>query len=355
MLRLYAALHRELRDSVLPVPAEHKSTEEFREQRRRKRNPSDDNAKKPKTGVPTPESSDPRLRPKGEVPTRNFFAPLRTAEMDLEVTQVEGTSESPTSETQQTSSSKAGRPLIILTSAINLIQLQRHIRDMVQGEFEFRNTRSGTRIITKEMEDFSTIRKYLEGKNFPISLSSTNPKNLSRQWIRHLPLNTPAQDISDGLTDLGFDIISVKQMTSTRRSPSEGSLRRNLPLFLITLPRTAKSQEIFCLTGLCHITIRVEAYRAQSGLTQCHNCQQFGHVWANCRQPPRGLWCGGGHLHEECPERENAAYTPACCNCQLAEDEKPHPTNYWGCKHVREELQRKRSQRTPKTTTGRVF
>jgi hypothetical protein len=34
MLRLYAALHWELRDSVLP--AEHKSTEEFCEQRRRK-------------------------------------------------------------------------------------------------------------------------------------------------------------------------------------------------------------------------------------------------------------------------------------------------------------------------------
>jgi hypothetical protein len=63
-------------------------------------------------------------------------------------------------------------------------------------------------------------------------------------------------------------------------------------LFLITLPRTAKSQEIFHLTSLCHISIRVEAYRAQTGLNQCHNCQQFGHVWATSslfvvwRRPP---------------------------------------------------------------------
>jgi hypothetical protein len=126
MLRLYAALHRELRDSVLSVSVGHKSTEEFREQRRRKRNPSDENAKKPKTGVPTPESKEPRL-----CPTRNFFAPLRTAEMDLECTHVEDTSESPTSEKQQTSS-RAGRPPpVILPSAINLIQLQRHISDIV--------------------------------------------------------------------------------------------------------------------------------------------------------------------------------------------------------------------------------
>jgi hypothetical protein len=154
--------------------------------------------------------------------------------------------------------------------------------------------------------------------------------------------------------DLAFDIISVKQMSTNRRSPSEGSLPQNLPLFLITLPRMEKSQEIFRLTALCHIAIRVEAYRAQNGLTQCHNCQQFGHVWANSKQLPHCLWCGSGHLHKESPERDNAASTPACCNCQLAEGEKPHPANYRGCRHAKE-LQKKKSQRTPKTITGRVF
>jgi hypothetical protein len=126
-------------------------------------------------------------------------------------------------------------------------------------------------------------------------------------------------------------------------------------LFLITLPRTAKSQEIFKLQYFCHISIRVEAYRAQSGLTQCHKCQQFGHVWANCRQPPRCMWFAGGHLHRECPEKENTSSTPVCCNCQLVEGEKPHPANYRGCRHAKEELQKKTLQRTPKPTTGRVF
>jgi hypothetical protein len=81
----------------------------------------------------------------------------------------------------------------------------------------------------------------------------------------------------------GFEVISVKQMTATRRSSSDGATTINLPLFLITFPRTAKSQEIFRLQNFCHIAIRVEAYRAQNALTQCHNCQQFGHVWAKCK------------------------------------------------------------------------
>jgi hypothetical protein len=109
-------------------------------------------------------------------------------------------------------------------------------------------------------------------------------------------------------------------MSATHRSLAEGTSTVNLPLFLITLPRTSKSQEIFRLTCLCHIAIRVEAYRARTGLTQCYNCQKFGLVWANCKQPPRYMWCGGGHLHKECPEKGNAASIPTCCNCKLVEE-----------------------------------
>jgi hypothetical protein len=46
------------------------------------------------------------------------------------------------------------------------------------------------------------------------------------------------------------------------------------------------------------------------------------------------LWCGDGHLHKECLEKENAPSTLACCNCQLAEGEKADPANYRGCRHA---------------------
>jgi hypothetical protein len=67
------------------------------------------------------------------------------------------------------------------------------------------------------------------------------------------------------------------------------------------------------------------------------------------------MWCGGGHLNKVCPEKENASSTPVCCNCQLVEGEKPRPANYWGCRHAKKELQMKKSQRSPKPTTERVF
>jgi hypothetical protein len=39
----------------------------------------------------------------------------------------------------------------------------------------------------------------------------------------------------------------------------------------------------------------------------------------------------------------------------LAEGEKAHPANYRGYKHAKVELQKRKSQRTSKTTTGKVF
>jgi hypothetical protein len=65
-------------------------------------------------------------------------------------------------------------------------------------------------------------------------------------------------------------------MTTTRRSSSdETATTRNLPLFLITLPRTAKSQEIFLLPRICHIFVRVVAYRAQTGLFNVITAKSF--------------------------------------------------------------------------------
>jgi hypothetical protein len=33
------------------------------------------------------------------------------------------------------------------------------------------------------------------------------------------------------------------------------------------------------------------------------------------------MWCGGRHLHKECPERDNTTTTPTCFNCKLVDGE----------------------------------
>jgi hypothetical protein len=89
---------------------------------------------------------------------------------------------------------------------------------------------------------------------------------------------------------------------ATRTAPNGQTHVETFPLFLVTLTRNVTSKEIFKLNSLNQTIVKVEFYRAQTGLMRCYNCPNFGHVWANCKQPPRYLWWGGGHLHRECPE-----------------------------------------------------
>jgi hypothetical protein len=106
-------------------------------------------------------------------------------------------------------------------------------------------------------------------------------------------------------------------MTANCRS----SAKEQLPLFLITLPRTAKSQDIFALSSLCRIAIKVEPYKTQNALTQCYNCQKFDHVRAllvMSGQPPvQGLWRAREHF-----------FSTDMLKCQLTVGETAHPYNY---------------------------
>jgi hypothetical protein len=149
--------------------------------------------------------------------------------------------------------------------------------------------------------------------------------------------DTQAEDISNSLDDLGFNVINARQMTANRRTPHGQAYVDTFPLFLITLTRNVKSHDIFKLNILNHIIVQVEPYRAHTGLTQCYNCENFGHVWANCKQPPPCLRYGCCHLHRECPEKTNTESTPRCCNCSLVEREKPHPVSFRICSHAKEE------------------
>jgi hypothetical protein len=260
MLRLYAATHRDLRNSLKRDEEEQQQEppEEFREQRRRKRNPSDEHPTAPKKIVPSANS---------HITTRNFFASLRTANMDTDSAGTEANME------EKADPGKTGRPPpIILTSTVNLIHLQKQLQNVHKDEFELSSTRNGTRVVTNGMADFEAVKTHFTNNNlsyFSFFLKSQKPV---KARIRHLPRNTPAEDISDGLVNRGFDVISVKQITTTRRSPIEEATTGILPLFPITLPMSVKSQEVFKLSSLCHISIIVEVYRAQIGLTQYHNC-----------------------------------------------------------------------------------
>jgi hypothetical protein len=194
-----------------------------------------------------------------------------------------------------------------------------------------------------------------EKNTFHYIIFSPNLETPIKVVIRQLPPDTPAEDISSKLQDLGFSVINARETKATGTAPNGQTPVVPLPLILVTLTRNVISQEIFKQNNLNHIIIKVVLYRSQTGLTQGYNFQNIGHVWDNFKEPPPCLWCCGGHLRKECPEKTNTESRRSCCNCNLLEGEKPHPASYRGCSHTKGELQGKRAQRDPKGSSGRTF
>jgi hypothetical protein len=67
------------------------------------------------------------------------------------------------------------------------------------------------------------------------------------------------------------------------------------------------------------------------------------------------MWCGGGHLHNECPEKGKTASIPTCCNCKQVDGEEPRPSNYRGCRHAKEDTRKRKLKKGSKSTPERVF
>jgi hypothetical protein len=67
---------------------------------------------------------------------------------------------------EATAPAKTGRPPpIVPASAVKLILLQKQLKTVVSENFEFRSTRNGTRVITRNMADFQSVKSHFDSQN----------------------------------------------------------------------------------------------------------------------------------------------------------------------------------------------
>jgi hypothetical protein len=69
-------------------------------------------------------------------------------------------------------------------------------KGIFMGSFEFRNTKNGTRVLTKEMADFSDLKASFLSKKFSFYAFFPQSQNPVNSVIRHLSTNTPAEEIT---------------------------------------------------------------------------------------------------------------------------------------------------------------
>lgn len=158
--------------------------------------------------------------------------------------------------------------------------------------------------------------------------------------IKSLPKDTNVVDIQKALEMEGYIALNVVQLTKRL----DGN-KIDLPLFMVTLPRTEQSRGIYNLPYLFNLKINVESYRGRQGPTQCHRCQQYFHAQASCRHQARCVKCAGSHLSSECTKPFSEP--PKCVLC-----EGEHTANWRGCPRRPTVQIRQPPTRTTRPTTN---
>jgi hypothetical protein len=161
LLRFYAAIHREMENSLLPDCAQGKEEAAPHSKRRKRNNDFVDGSSSSKREEtekcrPLPVYQKPR-----PVIKSNYFAPLRAVTMEGG----EMYGEKPSSNNNL---DKGRTPPIILIPDLNFLGLQKDLKAVVTGDIFLRNTASGTPITTRSMADYKAIQNLSNQKGFPL-------------------------------------------------------------------------------------------------------------------------------------------------------------------------------------------
>lgn len=119
------------------------------------------------------------------------------------------------------------------------------------------------------------------------------------------------------------------------------------PLYIVHFERGKTNLNTLNNTAKAVGSVIVKWHRfdtARKRLTQCHNCQQYGHSATNCGHKYRCIKCLNEHLPGQCLRKtKDDEGTPKCVNCQ-----GDHAANSRQCSHFisySEMVQRQKSNR----------
>lgn len=152
--------------------------------------------------------------------------------------------------------------------------------------------------------------------------------------------------------DMGFSVEEIKESIKEQSgldvgvkrlvTPRSKNMGYTLDIALITTEEKNVNQlhKIFSI----HNQIIKWERLIKKGLTQCFNCQQFGHVASYCMNEYRCVKCDKQHKPKECQRVKNETTKPYCWNCK----KEGHPASWGGCPKAVELREKVEENRTKK-------
>lgn len=220
----------------------------------------------------------------------------------------------------------------------NMINNNIHLKQKYTMKFIYDSTTKKKQIkITSKVEsDKITLIKYLKDNKIPHhSYANKNSKSFITvlKGFYHEEIDT----IMHLLVEAGIRCNKVTHLGKSTENPLYVVHFDNQKYNINELNHNYKI--------LNNIKIRWVPFKiTNKRLTQCYNCQEYGHGASHCGKTFRCAICDTTHLPKQCPHKLDGNYIPSCVNCK-----KNHPAFSKECEHYikySQIIQSKRSSAT---------
>ena len=245
----------------------------------------------------------------------NRYAPLQTDDNDNE-NNMEEENEEETSTTQtQAPRRQAPAPIVIIREAQNYKDITNMLRNITGGGFYMNYTRNNINVYLDKKEHKKQIIQKLKENKIQFH-TYTDPDEKTHAFVlRGLDFEPTIEQIEKELVEQHQ--LPVKKIYTMRT--------KYRPLYLvITTAEVALKEMQNKIKHIMYTKVSWERHKNKRILTQCHQCQNFGHATSNCSRAPRCVKCEGAHLTQDCTK--DAEAKAKCCNCG-----GDHPANYKKC------------------------
>lgn len=257
--------------------------------------------------------------------TNNYFSPLPTIEDDIEDEEFTST------------------PLKVHIPPITVLKCKAlELHDLCKQSkltnFAIRKISIGLKLFCDSKNDFDTICKSLQNK-YEFFTHATKNEKPYKALLFGLDKRDPSI-IKNQLTELGLKCLDVKLVQK------KGAGRTEIIIYVVYFQRQSISMKELRqnYSVIEYMKVKWDFQRgSKSKITQCYNCQMFGHGSSRCQVKTFCANCAGPHKTSECNESFNK-----CANCNEA-----HKSNSDVCQSKQNYLQMRERMRTTSRRSGR--
>lgn len=181
---------------------------------------------------------------------------------------------------------------------------------------------------TETIEDYQALKDFFTNNEIPHYTYTLAHEKTKIAILKGLPPTYTAKEILDELKTNYDQVTDCKRLTTKNENTNT-----KYPIYLVKFNGGAQFRDILKMNHILHVRVYWEKYDPRNKVTQCYNCQQYGHGARNCSLKPKCLKCGQDHQSRDCKKpREDP---PCCANCSEA-----HLSNSRNCRNYLNYLNR---------------